>query len=278
MTTAKPNDQVKTHRWEVACRPGALPERSRVAVSVRDLNFFYGKKQALFANTIDIYAHAVTAFIGPSGCGKSTHLRTYNRIYQLYPRHRAQGAVLLDGQNVLDRSVDLLDLRRRVGMVFQKPSPLPLSIYENIAYGLRVHYQLSRAELQERVEKSLRQAALWEEVKDQLHKPGAALSGGQQQRLCIARAIATEPQVVLLDEPCSSLDPISTLKIEELISDLKRAFTVVIVTHNMQQAARVSDYTAFMYLGRLVEVGTTEQIFNSPRHKETQDYIHGRVG
>jgi phosphate transport system ATP-binding protein len=257
--------------------PAPTPEATP-KIRVRNLSFFYGTHQALLDNNLDIYANTVTALIGPSGCGKSTHLRTYNRIFELYPGHRAQGQVLLDGKDVLDRCVDVLELRRQVGMIFQKASPLPLSIYENIAYGLRIHYQLSRAELDERVEKSLRQAALWEEVKEKLRKPGAALSGGQQQRLCIARTVATEPEVLLMDEPCSDLDPIATAKIEELIHQLKAQFTVVIVTHNMQQASRVSDYTAVMYLGRLVEVGRTEQIFHAPRVRETQDYIQGRVG
>jgi len=249
-----------------------------IAIKVRGLNFYYGKHHALRDNNIDIPRNSVTAFIGPSGCGKSTHLRTYNRIFQLYTKHRAQGEILLDGRNVLDHSMDLLELRRRIGMIFQKPSPLPLSIYENIAYGLRLHYSTSRCEIAERVEAALRQAALWEEVKDQLRKPGAALSGGQQQRLCIARTIATEPEVLLMDEPCSSLDPIATIKIEELISELKERYTLVIVTHNMQQAMRVSDYTAFMYLGKLVEVGKTEQIFRDAQQKETKDYVQGRVG
>jgi phosphate transport system ATP-binding protein len=258
-------------------RAGDTPRRV-AKIRVRNLDFFYGRHQALFDNNLDIYANAITAFIGPSGCGKSTHLRTYNRIFELYPGHRAKGEVLLDGKNLLDPGVDVLELRRRVGMIFQKASPLPLSIYENIAYGLRIHFILSRDELDERIEKSLHQAALWEEVKDKLRKPGTSLSGGQQQRLCIARTVATEPEVLLMDEPCSSLDPISTGKIEELIHQLKERFTVVIVTHNMQQAARVSDYVAFMYLGRMVEVGKTENIFNAPQAKETQDYILGRVG
>jgi phosphate transport system ATP-binding protein len=279
MTPAKTNPVALAPHFQVTRKADAHATTApRVEISVRNLNFFYGKHRALFDNSIEIHANSVTAFIGPSGCGKSTHLRVYNRIYQLYPRHRAEGVVLLGDQNVLDRSVDVLDLRRRVGMVFQKPSPLPLSIFENIAYGLRMHFRFKRGELQERVEKSLRQAALWDEVKDKLNKPGAALSGGQQQRLCIARTIAIEPQVLLLDEPCSSLDPISTRKIEELMDELRKSFTVVIVTHNMQQAVRVSDYTAVMYLGRLVEFGKTEQIFHDPRQKETQDYILGRVG
>ena len=257
---------------------GRRTVRADAKFRVRNLNFFYGKHQALFDNNIDIYPNTVTAFIGPSGCGKSTHLRTYNRIFELYPGHKAQGQVLLDGKDLLDPSIDVLDLRRRVGMIFQKASPLPLSIYENIAYALRIHYWLSRAELDERVEKALCQAALWDEVKDKLRKPGTALSGGQQQRLCIARTVATEPEVLLMDEPCSDLDPIATGKIEDLMHELRKQFTVVIVTHNMQQASRVSDYTAVMYLGRLVEVGRTEQIFHAPRVRETQDYIQGRVG
>jgi phosphate transport system ATP-binding protein len=256
--------------------PSAAPPAPKIRV--QNLNFFYGKHQALFNNNIDIYPNTITAFIGPSGCGKSTHLRAYNRIFELYPGHRACGKVLLDGMNVLDPGVDLLELRRRVGMVFQKASPLPLSIYENIAYAVRIHYRLSRAELNERVEKALRQAALWDEVKDKLRKSGTSLSGGQQQRLCIARTVATEPEVLLMDEPCSDLDPISTNKIEALMLQLKERFTLTIVTHNMHQAARVSDYVAVMYLGRMVEVGNTEQVFLAPHAKETQDYIHGRVG
>jgi phosphate transport system ATP-binding protein len=280
MTTAK-ESATPAHAPLAAREAGqhvAAPPPAEAKIRVRNLNFFYGKHRALLDNNIDIYPNTITALIGPSGCGKSTHVRTYNRIFELYPRHKAQGEVLLDNQNVLDRSVDLLELRRRVGMIFQKASPLPLSIFENIAYGVRIHYRLNRAELDERIEMSLRQAALWDEVKDKLRKSGTALSGGQQQRLCIARTIGTEPEVLLMDEPCSDLDPISTGKIEDLMDELKKKFTIVLVTHNMQQASRVSDYTAFMYLGRLVEVGKTEQIFCAPKAKETQDYILGRMG
>jgi phosphate transport system ATP-binding protein len=279
MMPAKPNvTNHDLHRHAAdGTRPATTPP-ARVKIQVRNLNFFYGSHRALIDNTINIHTNTVTAFIGPSGCGKSTHLRSYNRIFELYPGHRAQGEVLLDDRNLLDHSMDLLELRRRVGMVFQKASPLPLSVFENIAYALRIHYQFSRAELDERVEKSLHQAALWDEVKDKLHRPGTALSGGQQQRLCIARTIAIEPEVLLMDEPCSDLDPIATGKIEELIHELKEKFTIVIVTHNMQQAARVSDYTAFMYLGKMVEVGKTEQIFRSPQATATCDYITGRMG
>jgi phosphate transport system ATP-binding protein len=247
-------------------------------IGVRGLNFFYGKHQVLFDNDLEVKEHAVTAIIGPSGCGKSTHIRTYNRIYQLYPRHRATGEILLDGHNVLSPATDIMDLRRRVGMIFQKPSPLPLTIFENVAYGVRLHFSPTRAELEHRVEEALRRAALWQEVNMKLRQPGTALSGGQQQRLCIARAIAAAPEVLLMDEPCSSLDPISTSKIEDLMAELKQTYTVLIVTHNMQQAARASDYTAMMYLGRVIEHGKTEQIFSNPRMKQTQDYITGRFG
>jgi phosphate transport system ATP-binding protein len=247
-------------------------------IRVRGLDFFYGKHQALFENNLDVKQNAVTAIIGPSGCGKSTHIRTYNRIYQLYPRHCATGEILLDDRNILSSATDIMELRRRVGMIFQKPSPLPLSIFENVAYGVRLHFRPTRAELEHRVEEALRRAALWKEIDHKLHHPGAALSGGQQQRLCIARAIAVEPEVLLMDEPCSSLDPISTGKIEDLMAELKQIYTVLIVTHNMQQAARASDYTAMMYLGRVIEYGKTEQIFSTPREKQTQDYITGRFG
>jgi phosphate transport system ATP-binding protein len=247
-------------------------------IMVRDLNFYYGRHQALVNNNLNVMAHCVTAIIGPSGCGKSTHIRTYNRIFQLYPKHRATGEILLDGRNILSPALDVMELRRRVGMIFQKPSPLPLSIFENVAYGVRLHYSANRREVEERVEESLRKAALWEEVKDKLRHPGTALSGGQQQRLCIARAIAAEPEVLLMDEPCSDLDPISTGKIEDLMAELKKTYTVLIVTHNMQQAARASDYTAMMYLGEVEEFGKTEQIFSNPQKKRTQDYITGRFG
>jgi phosphate transport system ATP-binding protein len=247
-------------------------------VSVRNLNFFYGNHQALFDNTLDIAENKVTAIIGPSGCGKSTHLRVYNRIYELYRDQRATGEVLLDGENILSPDQDLMLLRKRVGMIFQKPTPFPLSVFENVAYGLRLHYSLSKMELAEQVEKALQLAALWEEVKDKLNQPGTALSGGQQQRLCIARAIAIEPEVLLMDEPTSAIDPVATAKIEELIDTLKTRYTIVIVTHNMQQAARVSDYTAFFYEGWIVEYGSTKKIFTNPTQKQTEDYITGRFG
>jgi len=247
-------------------------------IQVRSLNFFYGKFLALKDVSLDIATNMVTAFIGPSGCGKSTLLRTFNRMYELYPGQRATGDIQLDGENILAPGTDLFRLRARVGMVFQKPTPFPMSIYENIAFGVRLYEKLSRAEMDDRVEWALQQAALWGEVKDKLRQSGMSLSGGQQQRLCIARAIAVKPEVVLLDEPASALDPISTLKIEELIYELKKNYTIVIVTHNMQQAARVSDSTAFMYLGELVEFGNTNTIFTNPSKKQTEDYITGRYG
>jgi len=247
-------------------------------LQVRDLNFYYGKFHALKNIQLDVASHRVTAFIGPSGCGKSTLLRAFNRMYELYPGQHATGEILLDGENILSPRTDLFRLRARVGMVFQKPTPFPMSIYENIAFGVRLYEKLSKSAMDERVESALQQAALWGEVKDKLRQSGMSLSGGQQQRLCIARAIAVSPEVVLLDEPASALDPISTLKIEELIYELKKNYTLVIVTHNMQQAARVSDYTAFMYLGELVEFGNTNQIFTNPSKKQTEDYITGRYG
>jgi phosphate transport system ATP-binding protein len=258
--------------------PVPLGPAAEVKIAVRNLKFFYGSHQALFDNNLEILAGRVTAIIGPSGCGKSTHLRVYNRIYELYRDQHAEGEVLLDGVNLLSPAFDILELRRRVGMIFQKPTPFPLTVFENVAYGLRLHYKLSRAELFERVESALRLAALWDEVKDKLHRPGTALSGGQQQRLCLARAIAVEPEVVLLDEPTSAIDPVATAKIEELIASLRGRFTICIVTHNMQQAARVSDYTAFFFEGKIVEYGSTEQIFTNPRQKQTEDYITGRFG
>ena len=247
-------------------------------LQVRDLNFYYGKFHALKNNNLDVATHKVTAFIGPSGCGKSTLLRAFNRMYELYPGQHATGEVLLDGENILSPRTDLFRLRARVGMVFQKPTPFPMSIYENIAFGIRLYERLGKSAMDERVESALQQSALWGEVKDKLRQSGMSLSGGQQQRLCIARAIAVSPEVVLLDEPASALDPISTLKIEELIYELKKNYTLVIVTHNMQQAARVSDYTAFMYLGELVEFGNTNHIFTNPSKKQTEDYITGRYG
>jgi phosphate transport system ATP-binding protein len=242
------------------------------------LNFFYGEHQALFDNNLEIARHRVTAIIGPSGCGKSTHIRIYNRIYELYGEQRAEGEVLLDGRNILDPSYDVMELRRQVGMIFQKPTPFPMSIFDNVAYGLKMHYRLSRGELADRVEEALSRAALWDEVKDVLKQSGTALSGGQQQRLCIARALAVEPEILLMDEPTSAIDPIATARIEELINDLKTAYTIVIVTHNMQQAARVSDFTAFFFQGRIIEFGPTQTIFTMPAKKQTEDYITGRFG
>ena len=247
-------------------------------LKVNGLDFYYGQYHAIKKVSMDIPANQVTAFIGPSGCGKSTLLRTFNRLYELYPGHRAEGEIRLDGKNILDRRQDITLLRAKVGMVFQKPTPFPMSIYDNIAFGVRLYENLSRGEMDERVEWALTKAALWKEVKDKLNQSGNSLSGGQQQRLCIARGIAIKQEVLLLDEPCSALDPISTSRIEELMNELKVDYTVVIVTHNMQQAARVSDYTAYMYLGELIEYGITDDIFIKPRRKETEDYITGRFG
>jgi phosphate transport system ATP-binding protein len=247
-------------------------------VSIRNLEFFYGDSRALNDISLPLYASKVTAFIGPSGCGKSTLLRVLNRMYDLYPNQRATGAVLLDGEDILSPQIDVNLLRARVGMVFQKPTPFPMSIYENIAFGIRLYERLSKSELDGRVETALRRAALWDEVKDKLSSNGLSLSGGQQQRLCIARTVAVKPEVILLDEPCSALDPIATAKIEELMDELKSDYTIVIVTHNMQQAARVSDFTAFMYLGELIEFNSTTRIFTAPSDRRTQDYITGRFG
>jgi phosphate transport system ATP-binding protein len=247
-------------------------------LKVRDLNFYYGSFHALKNVTLEIPEKRVTAFIGPSGCGKSTLLRAFNRMFELYPDQRAEGEVLMGGENILTSKQDVSLIRARIGMVFQKATPFPMSIYDNIAFGVRLFENLSRARMDERVEWALSKAALWKEVKDKVHQSGNSLSGGQQQRLCIARAIAVRPEILLLDEPCSALDPISTAKIEELIAELKADYTVVIVTHNMQQAARVSDYTAYMYLGELVEFGETNQIFLKPGKQETEDYITGRFG
>lgn len=247
-------------------------------MDIRKLSFFYGKFQALHDIDLRVPERQATAFIGPSGCGKSTLLRTFNRIYDLYPDQRATGQIWLDGNDILNRQQDLNRLRARIGMVFQKPTPFPMSVYDNIAFGVKLYEKLSRAEMNERVEWALKRAALWDEVKDKLKQDGTRLSGGQQQRLCIARAIAVKPEVLLLDEPASALDPISTLKIEELIGELKDDYTIMIVTHNMQQAARVSDYTAFMYVGNLVEFGATDDIFTNPKQKQTEDYITGRYG
>src|SRR6478609_1178342 len=247
-------------------------------IEVKNLNFYYGKFHAIRNVNMSIQEKKVTAFIGPSGCGKSTLLRTFNRMFELYPGQRAEGEIILDGENLLTAKTDISLIRAKVGMVFQKPTPFPLSIYDNIAFGVRLFERLSKGEMDERVEWALSKAALWNEVKDKLHQSGNSLSGGQQQRLCIARGVAIKPEVLLLDEPCSALDPISTAKIEELIAELKNDYTVVIVTHNMQQAARCSDYTAYMYLGDLIEVGETEQIFFKPKRQETEDYITGRFG
>jgi len=245
---------------------------------VKDLNFYYGADRALKNINLTIPEKMVTAFIGPSGCGKSTLLRTFNRMYQLYPKQRAEGEILLDGENLLDKKQDLNKLRAKIGMVFQKPTPFPMSIYDNIAFGVKLYENLSSHDMAERVEWALKKAALWNEVKDKLKQSGTGLSGGQQQRLCIARAIAVKPQVLLLDEPTSALDPISTAHIEKLVDELKKEFTIVIVTHNMQQAARVSDFTAYMYLGDLIEFGDTSTVFTNPKRKETEDYITGRFG
>ncbi len=247
-------------------------------ISIRNLNFYYGKALALKNINLDVFKGKVTAFIGPSGCGKSTLLRTINRMYDLYPGQRAEGEILVGGKNILDKGVDTIELRAKVGMVFQKPTPFPMSIYENIAFGVRLFEKLTRNQMDDRVEWALTKAALWDEVKDKLKQPGTGLSGGQQQRLCIARGVAVKPEVLLLDEPTSALDPISTMRIEELIHELKREFTIAIVTHNMQQAARVSDFTAYMYLGELVEFGKTDDIFIKPQDKRTEDYITGRMG
>lgn len=261
----------------VAHDPGETEGLSE-KVTARGLNFFYGNSQALKNISVSLYRNKVTAFIGPSGCGKSTLLRVLNRIYDLYPNQHAEGEVLLDGEDILSPDQDLNLLRARIGMVFQKPTPFPMSIYENIAFGIRLYERTSKSELDDRVKSALQRAALWNEVKDKLTANGLSLSGGQQQRLCIARTVAVRPEVILLDEPCSALDPISTAKIEELIDELKSDYTIVIVTHNMQQAARVSDFTAFMYLGELAEFGSTTNIFTAPADKRTQDYITGRFG
>ena len=256
----------------------SLGNRPATKVEIRKVSFFYGKFQALKEISLPLYDRSVTAFIGPSGCGKSTLLRTLNRIYELYPGQRASGEVIVDGENILDPGLDLIGLRARIGMVFQKPTPFPMSIYDNIAFGIRLYEKLPKAELDDRVEASLRRAALWDEVKAKLRQSGLSLSGGQQQRLCIARAIAIEPEILLLDEPASALDPISTQRIEELIAELKVDYCIAMVTHNMQQAARSSDYTAFLYLGELIEFDETERIFTHPTVRRTEDYITGRFG
>jgi phosphate transport system ATP-binding protein len=250
----------------------------KIKLEVKNLNFYYGSFHALKSVNLSIPEKKVTAFIGPSGCGKSTLLRVFNKMFALYPEQRAEGQVLMDGEDLLTSKKDIALIRSKIGMVFQKPTPFPMSIYENIAFGVRLFEKLSKGEMEERVEWALTKAALWKEVKDKLHQSGNGLSGGQQQRLCIARGIAIKPEILLLDEPCSALDPISTASIEELITELKEDYTVVIVTHNMQQAARVSDYTAYMYLGELIEFGVTDQIFLKPKKQETENYITGRFG
>ncbi len=250
----------------------------KVKVDVNDLSFYYGSTQALKNISLPLYDRKVTSFIGPSGCGKSTLLRVLNRIYELYPNQRAEGEVVMDGENILSSRLDTNLLRSRVGMVFQKPTPFPMTIYDNIAFGIKLYERIPRSELDGRIEDALQRAALWTEVKEKLRESGLSLSGGQQQRLCIARTVATRPEVILLDEPCSALDPISTAKIEELIDELSADYTIVIVTHNMQQASRASDYTAFMYLGELVEFGQTEKVFTTPENKRTEQYITGRFG
>jgi phosphate transport system ATP-binding protein len=264
---------------EVQAQKPAKPARAnKDKVTMRGVNFYYGENHALKEVNLNLFEGQVTAFIGPSGCGKSTLLRVLNRMYDLYPGQRAEGEVLLDGENILSRNLDLNLLRSRVGMVFQKPTPFPMTIYDNIAFGIRLYEKLPKSEMDGRVESALKRSALWNEVKDKLQASGLSLSGGQQQRLCIARSVAIHPEVILFDEPCSALDPISTAKIEELIDELSGDYTIAIVTHNMQQAARVSHYTAFMYLGELVEFDETDRIFTSPRDKRTQDYVTGRFG
>jgi len=258
--------------------PGKTVTASQPKIEIRDLSFFYGKYKALHDISLDIHERQVTAFIGPSGCGKSTLLRTINRIYELYPGQRATGRIQIGDKNLLDRADDVNKVRAKIGMVFQKPTPFPMSVQDNISFGVRLYEQLSRADMEARVQWALQKSALWDEVKDKLNHAGTSLSGGQQQRLCIARAVAVKPEVLLLDEPASALDPLSTQKIEQLITELKADYTIAIVTHNMQQAARVSDHTAFMYLGRLVEFGDTRTLFTRPAEKQTEEYITGRFG
>ncbi len=273
--------ETTTQAESVPPRPGPQPVESspvRGVIAVRKLDFFYGDHQVLFGNDLDIAPRKVTAIIGPSGCGKSTHIRVYNRIYELYRDQRCTGEVLLDGTNLLAPTVDLIELRRRIGMIFQTPTPFPMSVFDNVAYGLRLHYTMPRSELADRVKTALEDAALWDEVRDKLHHLGTELSGGQQQRLCIARALAVEPEVLLMDEPTSAVDPVGTAKIEELVRRLKERLTIVIVTHNMQQAARISDFTAFFLDGRIVEFGDTTELFTNPADRKTEDYITGRFG
>jgi phosphate transport system ATP-binding protein len=258
-------------------KPAAAPT-GNIKISAKNINFFYGTNQVLFDNNLEIEANKVTAVIGPSGCGKSTHLRIYNRIFELYREQRVEGELLIDGVDALGRDVDVLELRRKVGMIFQKPTPFPMSVFDNVAYPLKLHYKLKRSEIGEHVEDALRRASLWDEVKDKLKKSGLALSGGQQQRLCIARAIAARPEVLLMDEPTSAIDPVATSRIEELILELQQKYTIVIVTHNMQQAARISDYTAFFFKGKIIEFNRTEKVFTNPSHPQTESYITGRFG
>jgi phosphate transport system ATP-binding protein len=258
-------------------KPAAVASASKVKIDIKGLNFYYGATRALKDISLPVAANKTTAFIGPSGCGKSTLLRAINRIYELYPGQRAEGEVMMDGENILTLK-DMNLLRARVGMVFQKPTPFPMSIYDNVAFGIKLYERIPRSEMDGRVEHALQRAALWGEVKDKLGASGLSLSGGQQQRLCIARSVATRPEVILMDEPCSALDPISTAKVEELIEELETDYTIVIVTHNMQQASRASDFTAFMYLGELIEFGPTEKIFTAPDNKRTEQYITGRFG
>lgn len=284
MTTLEP---VSSHAFNAQIKKEGAPESRRTffdetitdpIIDVKGLNFFYGKHQALFDNNITYGRNKVTAVIGPSGCGKSTHLRVFNRIYQLYRDQTATGQVLFNGDNIINPKYDIIRLRKNIGMIFQKPTPFPMTVFDNVAFGLRLHYKIPKTELRDRVEFALRRAALWEEVNDKLKSPGMALSGGQQQRLCIARAVAVEPEILLMDEPTSAIDPIATAKIEELIRELKTQYTIVIVTHNMQQASRISDYTAFFYQGRIIEYGVTKRLFTKPREKQTEDYITGRFG
>ena len=275
-TTMKETNQAQASFGGVEARSAAVLNQSRI--SIRNLDFYYGSNKALKGINLDIPDRQVTGMIGPSGCGKSTLLRVLNRMYDLYPGQRATGEAILDGQNIVDKGTDLNALRARIGMVFQKPTPFPMTIYDNIAFGVRLHERLGKAEMDERVEWSISRAALWTEVKDRLNTSAMGLSGGQQQRLCIARTIAVRPDVILFDEPTSALDPISTLKIEELIDELKSDFTIVIVTHNMQQAARCADQVAFFYIGELVEVGPAAQMFTAPKERRTQEYITGRFG
>jgi phosphate transport system ATP-binding protein len=269
---------MSTSEAELAPRSAAAPQAGAVKFDVRNLDFYYGSAHALKNVTLTLPDRRITAFIGPSGCGKSTLLRVFNRMYALYPGHRATGDVRLDGEDILAASVDVAQLRFRVGMVFQKPTPFPMSIFDNVAFGLRLSRRIAYSELADRVEEALREAAMWEEVKDKLHEDGRSLSGGQQQRLCIARTLALHPEVILFDEPTAALDPISTLRIEETLQSLRESYCIAVVTHNLQQAARVSNFTAFMYLGELVEIGPTEQMFTAPKNRRTDDYVTGRFG